>query len=156
MSTECWLSLRCDNFNKISCVGHASIPQNSFVNDRRQEMYIYRKRGCSLNVGDIVYSVVVRFFLLLISVNLLIFKFCLRSLKFLCINVCKQKQCVLWSQQPIQFNLSILFLTFLLKIEGCIVSLFACLAFFVPWFRNVNHRLCYLMNSDVYLFILHT
>lgn len=62
MSTECWLSLRCDNFNKISCVGHASIPQNSFVNDRRQEMYIYRKRGCSLNVGDIVYSVVVRFF----------------------------------------------------------------------------------------------
>lgn len=24
-------------------------------------MYIYRKRGCSLNVGDIVYSVVVNF-----------------------------------------------------------------------------------------------
>lgn len=24
-------------------------------------MYIYKKRGCSFNVGDIVYSVVVRF-----------------------------------------------------------------------------------------------
>lgn len=42
-------------------IGHASIPQNSFVSDRRQEMYIYIKCGCSSNVGNIVYSVVVSY-----------------------------------------------------------------------------------------------
>lgn len=76
MSPKCWLSLRCrqdvDNINKTSCVGHASISQNSFVNNRRQEMYIYRKRGCSLNVGDIVYSVVVSFFFVAVDFGKLV------------------------------------------------------------------------------------
>lgn len=35
-------------------------------------MYIYRKRGCSLNVGDIVYSVVVSFFFVAVDFGKLV------------------------------------------------------------------------------------
>lgn len=80
-------------------------------------MYIYRKRGCSLNVGDIVYSVVVRFFFAVDFGKLVGFQILFRFLRILMYQRLQTKTMFFSDQQqPVQYNLFIFF-TFLLNIE---------------------------------------